>query len=60
MAVMLFTEQCLQERLHLSVKITVPKMGDFFLHRIVLIPNFAKYTNDDVFNLCISPYIGEF
>ena len=55
-AVILLTEQCLQCRLHLSVKITVPRIGSFFRSRIVLTPKAAKCRKEDgfiVFLLCI-------
>ena len=36
-------------KLHLSVTITVPRIGVFFLNRIVLTPKRAKYKKDDNF-----------
>ena len=48
-AVMLLTEQCLHFKLHLSVTIIVPRIGSFFLNRIVLIPKFAKFIKEESF-----------
>ena len=48
-AVILLTEQCLQCKLHLSVTIIVPRIGDFFLNRIVFTPKVAKCKKDDSF-----------
>ena len=42
---MLLTEQCLHFKLHLSVRITVPRIGFFCRNKIVFIPKAAKYVN---------------
>ena len=46
---MSLTEQCLQVKLHLSVRITVPRIGSLVWNRIVRIPNAARYRKVDVF-----------
>ena len=46
---MLLTEQCLQVKLHLSVRITVPRIGSLVRNRIVRIPQAARYKKEDVF-----------
>ena len=53
MEVILLTAQCLQERLHLSVRIIVPKMDFFRFSKIVLMPKAEKYKKVDSF--IISP-----
>lgn len=45
MPVMLFTEQCLQRKLHLSVTMIVPRIGSVFRNRIVFTPKDAKRKN---------------
>ena len=47
--VRLLTEQCLQVKLHLSVRITVPRIGSRVRNRMVRTPNVARYRKDDGF-----------
>jgi len=46
---MLFTEQCLHFKLHLSVTMTVPRIGSFLRKRTVFRPKPRKCMNDDNF-----------
>lgn len=49
MHVILFTEQCLQDRLHLSVKMMVPNIGVFRLKITVVNPYIENLKKDDSF-----------
>lgn len=52
--VMLLTEQCLHCKLHLSVRMMVPRIGSLFLNRIVRTPNFAKWKKEEIFILSLT------
>lgn len=53
MAVMLLTEQCLQWRLHLSVRMMVPRMGSSLRNKIDRRPKRAKYRKEEAFKRTI-------